>query len=236
MSKRDYLAYIIIGLGVGLGFIVGGRLGLAIGIVGTIAGLVFLGFVLMSTPAGPESQPVDAALAYSAHQETKILLMVRDAHARQVPESEADDFDVFLNVWLLSETELDLGIKECQLKITAPGSSTMVCERISGDLEKWHLGKEKEEWDMWNTSDVHAVRESILELNTTEPLKVGVRREGWLHFRIQNISPEQFKTVGMEVLIEDSLSHKHVAAVNCPRHLPGKVWPIRGRRAQPATS
>jgi len=236
MSKRDYLAYIIIGLAIALGFIVGGRLGLAIGILGTIAGLVYLAFVLMSTPAGPDSQPADAALAYSAHEETKILALVRDSHARQVPESEADDFDVFLNVWLLSETEFDLGIKKCQLKITAPDGSSRISERIAGDLQKWRVGKEKEDWDMWNTSDVHSVRESIPELKTSEPLKVGVRREGWLHFRIQNISPEQFKTVGMEVLIEDSLSHKHVAAVNCPRHLPGKVWPIRGRRAQPATS
>src|SRR5262249_11422570 len=99
------------------------------------------------------------------------------------------------------------------------------------DHQKWRLGKEREDWDMWNTSDVHSVRESIPELNTSEPLRVGVRREGWLHFRLLNITPEQFKTASMEVLIEDSLSHKHVAAVTCARHLPRKVWPRPGRMA-----
>jgi hypothetical protein len=236
MSKPDRLAYIVIGSGLGLGFVVGGTAGIICGVTGVLIGSGWLAWIITSSAKHEGPGEVGSAESYSAHGETKILLVVRDVQARQFPESEANDFDVFLNLWLVSETEFDLAIKECQLKIKAHDGSAMTCERIGGDLDKWHLGKEKEQWDMWDTSDIRAVRESIPELNTTEPLQVGVRREGWLHFRIQNISPEQFKTGSMELSVEDSLSHKHVAAVSCTRHLPGKVWPLRSRNAQCATS
>jgi hypothetical protein len=81
---------------------------------------------------------------------------------------------------------------------------------------------------------VQTTRESVPELNTTEPLKIDTPRVGWLHLRLQNITPEEFRTAPTELSVEDALSHKHVVALSCPRHLPGKVWPIRGRKAQKA--
>jgi hypothetical protein len=170
---------------------------------------------------------------YSAHEETRIFLMVRDAHARALPENNFD-FDVFLHVWLASETEFDVAISDLQLTLTATDGSARSGERISGDLEKWHLGTEREESDMWDTY-VHASCERVPELNTAEPLHVGIPREGWLHFRLQNITPEEFKTQPMGLTLVDAFSHVHLALVSCPRHLPGKVWPWRGQRTQKAS-
>jgi hypothetical protein len=85
-------------------------------------------------------------------------VLVREAHARALPESDSD-FDVFLNVWLTSQTEFDLAIKEIQLTISAAGSSARFADRISGDLDKWHLGKEREQTDMWDTYVETALRE-----------------------------------------------------------------------------
>jgi len=136
-----------------------------------------------------------------------------------------------------------LEIKEIQLTITASDSSsqwsglqsTRLAQRISGDLDRWHLGKEREQADMRDTY-VQTTRESVPERNATEPLKFGTLRVGWLHFRLRNITPEEFRTAPMELLVEDSLCRKHVTAIGCPRNLPGKVWPTRGKKAQRAAA
>src|ERR1700756_3729294 len=207
MSKPDRLGYLLIVFSVALGLIVGGRAGVICGASGVLIGAGFLTWLILSSTKYQESSEIGSAEAYSAHGKTRILVIVRDAHARQLAESETNNFDLFLNVWLLSETEFDLAIKECQLQIaTADGLST-VGQRISGDMETWHLRKQQEEWDMWDTSEVRAVREALSELNTAEPLQVGVHREGWLHFRIQNITAEQFRTASIELMLRDSLFH-----------------------------
>ena len=229
MSKRDYLAYFIIVLGFAVGFAIGGRAGIACGVTSVLLGSALLVWVITSSAKDEGPNEVGSVEAYSAHEETKLLVMVRDAHARPLPENDSD-FDVFLNVWVTSETEFDVGIKECLLTLTATDDTPRVAERISGGLEKWRIGKEREESDMWDTY-VHTSRENVAELNTAEPLRVGIPREGWLHFRLRNLAPEEFRTRPMGLSLTDSLSHVHVAVVTCPRHLPGKVWPRRGRAA-----
>ena len=239
MSKPDRLAYVSIALAIALGFAIGGRGGLIAGIAGALLGSGLLVWLIISSAKHEEageaglSTDYSAQGTYSAHEDTKILLLVRDAHARALPGTDSD-FDVFLNVWLASETEFDVAISEFQLTLTATDGSAKSGERISGDLEGWHIGKEREESDMWDTY-VHAARERIPELNTAEPLHVGIPREGWLHFQLRNITPEEFRTQPMGLTLVDAFSHVHLAIITCPRHLPGKVWPVRGQRAQKAS-
>jgi hypothetical protein len=238
MSKPDRLAYAVIVLAIAVGCALGGRAGIILGVVGVLLGSGLLVWLILSSAKHEEAEEPASAPGYSAHQayaaheETRIFLIVRDAHARTLPENDSD-FDVFLNVWLASETEFDVAIRDFQLTLTATDGSAKSGERITGDLEKWHLGKEREESDMWDTY-VHASRERIPELNTIEPLHVGIPQEGWLHFRLQNITPEEFKTQPMGLTLVDAFAHVHLALVTCPRHLPGKVWPLRGQRAQKA--
>ena len=77
------------------------------------------------------------------------------------------------------------------------------------------MGKEREESDMWDTY-VQTSREKLLELNTAEPLHVGVPREGWLHFRLADVSPEEFKNQPMALSLIDSLCHVHVGDNDLP--------------------
>jgi hypothetical protein len=239
MSKPDRVAYGVIVLAIAAGCAVGGRAGIILGVVGGLLGSGLLVWLIVSSAkheeAGETSPASDysAPEAYAAHEETKIFLIVRDAHARALPESDSG-FDIFLNLWLASETEFDVAMSDFQLTLTASDGAARSGERISGDLEKWHLGKEREESDMWDTY-VHASLERVPELNTAEALHVGIPREGWLHFRLQNITPEEFRTQPMGLTLIDAFSHVHLALVTCPRHLPGKVWPLRGQRAQKAS-
>jgi hypothetical protein len=48
---------------------------------------------------------------------------------------------------------------------------------ICGDLEKWHLGKEREESDLWDTH-VKLAREQLTELSKAELLTIRVPRQG----------------------------------------------------------
>jgi hypothetical protein len=212
-----------------LGFILGGRTGIICGVAGVLAGAGLLAWIITSSAKHEDSGEVGSVEAYSAHEGTKILMLVRDAHARALPENDSD-FDIFINVWVTSETEFDVGIKEFQLTLTASDGSTRPGERITGDLGKWRVGKEREESDMWDTY-VQTSRENLSELNTAQPLLVGIPREGWLHFRLRNLVPEEFRTQPMALSLVDSLFHVHVASVTCQRQLPGKVWPRRGRMA-----
>jgi hypothetical protein len=230
VSKHDRLAYGVMPLGVALGIVVSGRAGFICGAIGVLAGLVWI--IISSAKRG----------SFDAHEKTEILVLVQEAHARALPQNDSD-FDVFLRVSLTNRTQFDLGINEIQLTITASDSSShwsglcspRLADRTSGDLDKWHLRKERAQTNTWNASG-QTQRESVPELSIAEPLKVGITRVGWLHFRLRNITPEEFKTAHMELTVGDALSHKHVAALSCPRHLPGKVWPIRGRKVQKSTA
>src|SRR5262249_47281846 len=219
VSKHDRLAYGVMLSGVALGIVLAGRAGFICGAISVLAGPVWI--IISSAKHGGSD----------AHEKTEILVLVQEAHARALPQNDSD-FHVFLRVSLTNRTQFDLGIREIQLTITASDSSShwsglcspRLADRISGDLDKWHLGKEREHTNTWNGNG-QTRRESMPELNAAEPVKVGITRVGWLHFRLRNITPEEFRTAPMELSVEDALSHKHVAALlSCPRHLPGKVW------------
>jgi hypothetical protein len=234
MSKPDRLAYGIMVSGIAVGVLLGGRAGWICGVIGVLAGSGLLAWIITSSAKHGDSDGVGSVEAYSAHEKTEVLVLVREAHARALPDNDSN-FDVFLSAWLTSQTEFDLAIRNCHLTVVLSDNSVRLGQWICGDLEKWHLGKEREESDLWDTH-VKSAREQLTELNTAEPLKIGVPRQGWLHFHLRSITPEEFRTRPMELSIEDSLAHRHATSLNCPRHLPGKVWPIRGRKAQKAVA
>ena len=89
----------------------------------------------------------------------------------------------------------------------------------------WRIGSldtDKEESDMWDTH-FERVREQLAELNTSAALETGAPREGWLHFRVRNITPAEYSKDAMELVVEDSLCEANVGAVPCTRYLSGNV-------------
>jgi hypothetical protein len=230
MSKPARVGLGVLTAGGALGFVVGGPAGLALAAVCLIIGVVL---VVASTAQG--TGPVHSDTPQAVRQETRILVLLKDIHARpqrcgkfqeiSEPNQRDLEFEVFVNCWLLNETDLPLKIAEApQLTLKAPDGSTKVGERISADLENWRLGNLVA--DQWDAEIVRTVQESILELNTSEPLECGVPREGWLHFRVRNVTPSEFRTGVMELSVKDSHSCVHVGIANGPRHLPGRVWPF----------
>jgi len=229
MSKPTHIGLCVLVAGGALSFIVGGGpAGLVFAAMCLMIGLVLL-VASRAQGIGPKGTP------HAAPQETRILVLLKDIHARpqrggkfqEITEPNQPDleFEVFVNCWLLSETDFPLGIAEApHLTIKASDGSTRVGERISADLENWRLGNLVA--DQWDTDIVRAAQKRILELNTTEPLECGVPREGWLHFRVRNVTPSEFRTGVMELSLKDSRSCTHVGIAGGPRHLPGRVWPF----------
>jgi len=77
-----------------------------------------------------------------------------------------------------------------------------------------------------DTDVVRAAQERILELNTTRPPGVWRSSGSWLHFRVRDVNPAEFKTGAMELSIKDTLSSTYVSVASGPRHLPGRIWPF----------
>jgi hypothetical protein len=228
MSKSASVGLGVLTAGGALSFMVGGGpAGLVLASVCLIIGLVIL-VASKAQGTGPSGTP------HSALQETRILVLLKDIHARPQrggkfqeisnPNQPDLEFEVFIKCWLLSETDVPLEISEGpQLTLKTSDGSTRVGERISADLEKWRLGNLVT--DQWDTDTVRAAQERMSELNITEPLESGVPREGWLHFRVRNASPSEFRTGVMELSVKDSFSCTHVGVASGPRHLPGRIWP-----------
>jgi hypothetical protein len=243
MSKAKLLGLAILTVGGVLGLVVdGGPAGLVFAALCLVLGLVLL---VASEARGTEPASTGGHRFRPAPQITRVLILVKEVHARpqrggkfqeiRDPDEPDLEFEVFINCWLLNETDLRLQIVAGpQLSLRTSDGSTRLGERISADLENWRLGNlVKDEWD---ADIVRAAQERILDLNTTDPLECGVPREGWLHYRIRNLSPSQFRTGTMELSIKDSLSGAHVGVVSGPRHLAGRVWPFVAKSASAGRS
>jgi len=242
MSKLQLLGIGVLASGAALGFGTGSPVGLAFTSVCLIVGLVMVvaSEARGTRPKRGNSQPPD-----SHGLQTQVLVAVKEIHARPQrggkfqeigdPNQPDLEFDVFLKCWLVNETDVPLGIQSLQLELKSSDGSTRVAERISGDLENWRLGKLQEEWEVW---DVHlrAALESVSELDTAQPLQCGLAREGWLHFRLRNVTPSEFKSGPMQISVKDSLSHTHVGTASGARHLPGRIWPVLPKAAPAASS
>jgi len=121
-----------------------------------------------------------------------------------------------------NKTQSARSVKACRLKITLPDGTSRSGERITGDLDKWRIDADREEWDLWDTYFTTEAK-PIPEFGMAESLGPGDQREGWLHFLARNTNSPEIQTCSMEVAVEDSLAITHLGAVNCSRHVPGKV-------------
>jgi hypothetical protein len=235
VSKAKRLGIVILSVGGALGFVLGGTAALLFAAVCLVVGLVTL---VVSEARG--TRKTQGTGPHSKSQEkAQILVLLKEIHARPQrngkfqeigdPDESGLEFEVFINCWLLNETDLPLHVVEpIQLMLKASDGSARYGERINSDLENWRLGSLIK--DEWNADKVRAAQEQISELNTNEPLECGVPRQGWLHYRFRDITPSDFRGGVIELLIKDSLSQTHVGRASGPRHMPGRIWPHIAKR------
>jgi hypothetical protein len=233
MSKPERLGLVVLTVGGALGVVMGGGpAGLVLAAVCLVVGLVLV-VTSAARGRGPASKATQTL--HPASQKTRVLVLVKEVHARpqrggkfreiRDPNETDLEFEVFLNCWLLNETDLPLQIVEgIQLTLRTSDGSTRLGERVSSDLSSWRLGTlVKDEWD---ADVVRAAQERLSELDLVAPLECGVPRQGWLHFRFRDVSPSELKTGAMALSIKDSFSSTHVGVASGPRPLPGRIWPF----------
>jgi hypothetical protein len=242
MSKPEWFGLAILGAGAIFGFVAGGPVGLALSAVCLIVGLVLC---VASVALGiTRRKPTAHQHSSSVHEKSPVLVLVKEVHARPQHNgkfqeirdlNQADlQFEIFVRVWLINDTDQHLGIKLLQLSITKPDGAILLPELVFGDLGGWRFGRLKDEPDSSGVHYLHAAHEHMPELGTSEPLQGGETREGWLHFRTQNITPAQIKNAIIEVSVKDDQDGTHLGCAHGPHHVPGRVWPFQGDHLRPA--
>jgi len=238
MSKLQLVGIGVLACGAITGFAAGGAFGLVVASVCLIVGLVM---VVASEARGskPERGPLSAAKPTA-----RMIVAIKDVHARphqggrfravHDPDQSDLELEVFLKCWLVNETNVPLTIQSLQLELETSNGSKCIAERIS-DFQNWQIGALQEEWDEWDMR-LRVAMEKVSELDTTSPLECGLAREGWLHFRLHNVTPANFKAAPMQVTLRDSLAQVHVAPANAIRHLPGRIWPVLASGAAAANA
>jgi hypothetical protein len=223
MSKPELTGLVILGCGAFFGFVWGGAFGLALAAVSLVVGLVLFvalrasGTETRSTPAKGLSQP-----------RTQILVLVKEVHARPQRAGKFQvQFEIFAHCWLVNDADERLQVITLQVSLTKPDGTTSVLERVPSDLQNWRLGRLRDELDSWGVRYLQAAQESLVELRTDEPLEVGATRQGWLHLRVENITPAEMKNATVEIEVIDSHLGSHIGAAKGPHQIPGRVWPFR---------
>ena len=192
------------------------------------------------TETQTRSAPVitaDRSVTPAQRPPTRVCVEIKEAHAyagtKVTDVRAASDakpgFDVFISVSLVSEMPSPLSVRDCHLKIGMPEGKARLGEWIKGDLGNWRIQTEREEGDLWDTW-ITTLKAGIAELNTVEPLQYGVRRVGWLHFRVRDITASQLQNGSMYVAVEDSLSGVHVGSVSL---LGSLSYPVSAGRVVP---
>ena len=232
MLKPKLIGIVVLAVGAALGFVAGGPAGLLFASCCLIVGLVLL---VSSQAKGTLRGGKNAARPLG--EKAKILFLVKEVHARAQrdgkfqeildPNQTGLELELFLHCWLVNESELAVQIVEGpELRITGLNSHGLSIECVRGDLGSWRLGRLNKEANSWDVVVIRAAQETVAELNTREPLECGVPRAGWVHFRVRGLTPAEFGSVAMELTVRDALSNTHSGAANCPRHLPGRMWPF----------
>lgn len=237
--KPELVGGALLAVGAGFGFVTGGQWGLLFAAVCLVVGLVLL---VSSKAKGTVRENKKATRAPA--KKANILFLVKEVHARAQRAGKFQEIldrnqtglelEMFLRCWLVNESELPVGIAQGpELSIAKPEGHNVTVERIRGDLASWRLGRLNKEADSWDVMVIRAAQETVTELNTSDELLCGVPREGWLHFRVSGLTPAEFASVGMDLTVRDSFSNTHSGVANCPRHLPGRMWPyvVRSRSA-----
>ncbi len=238
MSKLEWYGLLVLGVGAVLGFIAVGPFGLALSAVCLIVGLVLcVTSVALGTkrkrPASPPAPPIP--------ERTPLLVLLKEVHVRpqlngrfqeiRDPHQPDLQFEIFVRCWLVNDTDESLGIKEIHLSLIKDGGAPLAPEQVVGDLDNWCLGKLKDELDSWGVRYLQAAQERMSELDITSRLEGGGTRDGWLHFRMQSLTPAQMKSVAIEISVKGSDDITHLGIARGPHHLPGRVWPFQADAA-----
>lgn len=218
--------------GAGLGFVLGGAFGLALAGVCLVAGLV----LLVARQALGTKRP-SAVLNPSSHSSSDIIVLLKEVHARPLrngkfqeihdPHQTGLQFEIFVHCWLVNSTDDRLGVAGLVCKLSKPGGEPLGLERITGDLEKWKVGRLRDEIDSWGVRYLQAAQETMEELRTEEPLEAGSTRQGWLHLRAPHLTPAEMKNAGLALEVVDARLRSHFGELKGPHRLPGRVWPFR---------
>lgn len=234
MSKRAWFGLAVLACGALFGLITGGAFGLAVAAVCLVVGLVLF---VASEALGITTKPRAGSDA-AAPSKTNLLVLVKEVHARpqragkfqeiQEPNQADLQFEIFAHCWLVNDTDQHLGIPLVQMSLTKPDGSTNVLQRVQGDLEKWRLGRLRDELDSWGVRYLQAAQEQMQELNTTDFMEGGATRQGWLHLRAENLTPSELKSSAFTLSVIDSNCESHVGVAKGPHRVPGRVWPFSG--------
>ena len=231
--KPERLGLIVLAGGAVVGLIIGGPFGLALAAVCLVVGLVL---VVTTEAMGTRHKKPD--IPTGANQpKSQVLFLVKEVHARPqlggrfqeiLDPDQADlQFEVFANCWLVNDTDEPLHLRGLRMWLRRGDGMDVSLKRIVGDLEGWRLGRLRDDLDADGLRYIHASQETMPELDLKESLQGGVAREGWLHFRVQNVSPSELKKAPITVSVQDSRGRIHVGTVKGPHQVPGRVWPFK---------
>ena len=232
MSKSKSLGLIVLGCGAAFGFIWGGPFGLALAAACLVVGLVLF---VAAKALGSEGRAIPSHRLKQPR--TQILVLVKEVHARpqragkfqEIREPDQTDlqFEIFAHCWLVNDTDERLGITSMQVSLSKPGGTPSGLQKVPGDLKNWRLGRLRDELDPWGVRYLQAAQEPMVELSTDEPLEGGSSRQGWLHLRVENITPAEMKNAAVELEVIDSHLRTHAGSAKGPHQLPGRVWPVQ---------
>lgn len=225
MAKRS-LGILILSCGGVVGLVTGGTFGLVIAATCLVVGLV----LLVARGGGPPSD---------VRTQGMLLVHVKELHARPMRNgkfheisdpNECMQFELFARCWLVSKVLSPVSITAVRLRITKANNSVVESERCPDDLQNWRLGKLTEEEDSRGIRRIKTAKEEMPSLDLANLLLTGVAREGWLHYKVQNICPSELKAASIELLVTDHTGTVHQGGISGPRVIPGRVWPF----AQPS--
>ena len=237
MKNPEWLGLGVLACGAAFGFALGGALGLAIACGCLVVGLVLF---VASEALGTKRKPADPKTATPS--QTHILVLLKEVHIRPQragkfqeisdPDQPGMQFEIFAHCWLVNSTDERLGIAGMRLSLTKPGGAPVPSERIGGDLDNWRLGRLRDELDTFGVRYLQAAQEPMSELSSEEPLEGGSTRQGWVHLRVEGLTPAEMKNARLELELIDSHLGCHLGEVKGPHPIPGRVWPFRGEPSE----
>jgi hypothetical protein len=240
MKNPEWLGLAVLACGAVLGFVLGGFLGLAVA-----GGCLVVGLVLLVAPEALGTKRKSPDAKTSAPPQSHILVLLKEMHVRPQragkfqeindPDQTGLQFEIFVHCWLVNDTDERLGIAGTRLALTKPGGTPVTLERVGGDLENWRLGRLRDELDTFGVRYLQAAQEPMSELSTEVPLEAGSTRQGWVHLRVEGLTPAEMKNTRLELEVIDAHMGSHLGEARGPHPIPGKVWPFRAE-PQPKTS
>src|ERR1700758_31006 len=222
MLKRERLGLIVLACGAVVGLIIGGPFGLALATVCLVMGLLL---VVSAEAMGTRNKKPE--IPTGANQpKSQVLILVKEVHARpqlggrfqEIHDPGQSDlqFEVFAHCWLVNDTDEPLLLKGLRMWVRRGDGRDVSLKRVVADLEGWRLGRLHDEADTWGVRYIHADQETMSELDLKEPLNGGVARDGWIHFRVQNVSPSELTKAPITVSVQDSRGRLHLGTAKGP--------------------